>query len=192
MCDVFFFSFFFLKYFDACRRYRVNGKLYTQEAKASPFSLVQQQPGEFAIVSVAHQQQMCKTAVTDLRYVVHPLPSAQVGHGKKVLQDIHEGMHTLCYFLWARSDDFSFAGDQAEVVFTLIGEPPFTFTYQRSELSPKKGGKPPKVLETHTVSGVTAREYSIYSALEGALYTFFWAVITSLFFFFFCLGLNEG
>jgi len=85
--------------------------------------------------------------VTDLRFKVHDLPSAQVGHGKKILQDIHEG-------------------DQAEIIFTLIGEPPFTFTYQRSELAPKKGG-PGKVLETHTVSRVLTHEYSIFSALEG-------------------------
>ena len=60
-------------------------------------------------------------------------------------------------------------GDQAEIKFTLIGEPPFTFTYQRSEPSLKKGGKPGKVLETHTVSGVTGHEYSVFSALEGML-----------------------
>jgi hypothetical protein len=58
-------------------------------------------------------------------------------------------------------------GDQAEIVFTLIGEPPFTFTYQRSELPTKKGGKLGKVLETHTVSRVMNHEYSIFSALEG-------------------------
>ncbi|KAH7930605.1 hypothetical protein BV22DRAFT_1191200 [Leucogyrophana mollusca] len=128
--------------------YRINGKSHVQEAKISPFSLVQQQTGEFTITSVAHQQKMCKAAVTDLHFTVHPLPSAQVGHGKRIFQDIHEG-------------------DQAEIVFTLIGEPPFTFTYQRSEPSPKKGGKPGKVLETHTVSGVTTNEYSVFSALEG-------------------------
>ena len=105
-------------------------------------------PGEFAITSIAHQQKMCKTAVTDLRDTVHALPAAQVGHGKRIVQDIHEG-------------------DQAEIVFTLIGEPPFTFTYQRAELSPRKGAQG-KVLETHTVSGVTAKEYSIFSAQEGA------------------------
>ena len=38
---------------------------------------------------------MCKAAVTDLRFKVHDLPSAQVGHGKKILQDIHEGMYEL-------------------------------------------------------------------------------------------------
>lgn len=58
-------------------------------------------------------------------------------------------------------------GDQAEIVFTLVGEPPFTFTYQRSEASAKKGSKPGKVLETHTVSRVMTHEYSIFSALEG-------------------------
>ncbi|TBU54901.1 hypothetical protein BD310DRAFT_885314 [Dichomitus squalens] len=127
--------------------YRAGGKAHTAEAKLSPWSVAQHTPGEFAITSVAHQQRMCKTAVTDLRYTVHALPSAQVGHGKRIVQDIHEG-------------------DQAEIVFTLIGEPPFTFTYQRAELSPRKGAQG-KVLETHTVSGVTTREYSIFSALEG-------------------------
>ncbi|KAF8956062.1 hypothetical protein BDZ97DRAFT_1925843 [Flammula alnicola] len=127
--------------------YKINGKAYTQEARTSPFSILQQQPGLFTVTSIAHQQKMCKAAVTDLRFNVHALPSAQVGHGKKIFQDIHEG-------------------DQAEIVFTLVGEPPFTFTYQRSELSPKKGGVG-KVLETHTVSRIQSNEYSIFSALEG-------------------------
>ncbi|KAF5352715.1 hypothetical protein D9756_005934 [Leucocoprinus leucothites] len=128
--------------------YRIGVKAYSQEVKTSPFSLLTSQPGELAITSIAHQQKMCKATVTDIRYKVHSLPSAQVGHGKRIIQDIHEG-------------------DQAEIVFSLIGEPPFTFTYQRSELSPKKGGKPGKVLETHTVSRVQSTEYSIFSALEG-------------------------
>ncbi|KAJ7235870.1 hypothetical protein B0H12DRAFT_1204558 [Mycena haematopus] len=128
--------------------YTINGKMYSEEAKTSPFSLIQQRPGEFIITSIAHQQKMCKAVVTDLRLNVHPLPSAQVGHGKRIYQDIHEG-------------------DQAEILFTLIGEPPFTFTYQRAEPAPKKGGKPGKVLETHTVSRVTTHDYSIFSAMEG-------------------------
>ncbi|TFK30930.1 nucleoporin Pom152 [Coprinopsis marcescibilis] len=126
--------------------YRVNTKSYTKEIKTSPFSIIQQQAGEFAISSIAHQQKMCKAAVTDLRFNIHPLPSAKVGQGQKIFQDIHEG-------------------DQAEIVFTLVGEPPFTFTYQRSEPA-KKGGKPGRILETHTVSRITTHEYSIFSALE--------------------------
>ncbi|KAF9566997.1 hypothetical protein CPC08DRAFT_657108 [Agrocybe pediades] len=127
--------------------YKINGKSYTQEAKTSPFSVLQQQPGLFTVNSIAHQQKMCKAVVTDLRFNVHALPSARVGQGKNIFQDIHEG-------------------DQAEIVFTLVGEPPFTFTYQRSEL-PSKKGVPGKVLETHTVSRVQQNEYSIFSALEG-------------------------
>ncbi|KAJ7631073.1 hypothetical protein FB45DRAFT_979222 [Roridomyces roridus] len=128
--------------------YSMNGKIYSEEAKVSPFSVVQTQPGEFKVTSIAHQQKMCKAVITDLRTQVHALPSAQVGHGKRVYQDIHEG-------------------DQAEITFTLFGEPPFTFTYQRAEPSPKKGGKPGKVLETHTVSRINKHEYSIFSAMEG-------------------------
>jgi|ERR1700722_11213706 len=73
-------------------RYRINNKPYTQETKVSPFSLHQQHPGEFTITSIAHQQKMCKAAITNLRFTVHPLPSALVANGKKVIQDIHEGM----------------------------------------------------------------------------------------------------
>jgi nucleoporin POM152 len=59
----------------------------------------------------------------------------------------------------------SLTGDQAEIVFTLIGEPSFTFTYQRAE--PRREAS--QVLETHTVSGVMTHEYSVFSALEGML-----------------------
>ena len=62
---------------------------------------------------------------------------------------------------------FYLPGNQARIVFSLVGEPPFTFTYQRSEPPTKKGAKPGKVLETHTVSGILDHEYSIYTALEG-------------------------
>jgi nucleoporin POM152 len=34
---------------------------------------------------------MCKAAVTDLKFAVHALPSAQVGNGKRIQQDILEG-----------------------------------------------------------------------------------------------------
>ena len=147
-------------------RYRVNGKAYTQEAKQSPFAFSQQQPGEFKITSIAQQQKMCKTTVADLSYTVHPLPTAQVGQGNRIFQDIHEGKRIVSNCLAIPAHPYPI-GDQAEIRFALMGEPPFTFTYQRSELSTRKGGTPGKVLETHTVSGVTTTEYSIFSALEG-------------------------
>lgn len=73
--------------------YRINGKAHTQEARTSPFSLVQQHPGEFTITSISHQQTRCRAAVTDLRFHVHPIPSAKVGHGKRIFEDIHEGIY---------------------------------------------------------------------------------------------------
>jgi nucleoporin POM152 len=78
--------------------YRVNGKAYTQEAKQSPFAISQQQPGEFKITSIAQQQKMCKSVVADLSYVVHPLPTAQVGQGNRIFQDIHEGKGIVSHF----------------------------------------------------------------------------------------------
>ena len=86
----------------------------------------------------------------NINFSVHALPSAQVAQGRDYFEDIHEGA-------------------LAQIVFTLVGEPPFTFTYQRTELDIyTKKGKKPKVLETHTVSGITNPEYSIYSSAEGA------------------------
>ncbi|KZV76955.1 hypothetical protein PENSPDRAFT_597464 [Peniophora sp. CONT] len=128
--------------------YKINSKQHTQSVSASPFALQLSNPGDFAVTSIAHQHARCRAAVTDLAYTVHDLPSARVGQGRRIFQDIHEG-------------------DQAEIKFTLVGEPPFTFTYQRSEPPAKKGGRPGRVLETHTVSGVALNEYSIFSALEG-------------------------
>ncbi|KAI5121322.1 hypothetical protein M0805_003789 [Coniferiporia weirii] len=128
--------------------YKSNGKQHEQIAMQSPFALVQQHPGEFSITSISHQQQMCKTTVDNINFEVHALPSARVAQGREYYENIHEG-------------------SQAQIVFTLVGEPPFTFTYQRSEAPARKGAKAGKVLETHTVSGVMSHEYSIYSALEG-------------------------
>jgi nucleoporin POM152 len=62
-----------------------------QEAKQSPFAISLQQPGEFKITSIAQQQKLCKSVVTDLSYAVHLLPTAQVGQGNRIFQDIHEG-----------------------------------------------------------------------------------------------------
>lgn len=63
-----------------------------------------------------------------------------------MIQDIHEG-------------------DQAEIVFTFTGTPPFTFTYTRSEMV----GHPPKlkVVETNTVTQVYGHEYSVFTSMQG-------------------------
>lgn len=150
-------------------RFKSNRKNQEQVAKQSPFALVQQYPGDFSITSISHQHKMCKTMVDNINFHVHALPSAQVAQGRDHFENIHEGTFAPAQHI-SSSDHlhiFMSPGSQAQIVFTLVGEPPFTFTYQRSEALPRKGAKLGKVLETHTVSGVTSHEYSIYSALEG-------------------------
>ncbi|KAG8886558.1 hypothetical protein FRB98_001250 [Tulasnella sp. 332] len=92
---------------------------------------------------------MCKKVVDDIEVTVHPIPTGSVSSGQSREDIIREG-------------------DQATITFVLSGTPPFTFTYQRTELpSAKRSHHALKVLETHTVSGFTSSTYSIYSAQEG-------------------------
>lgn len=98
-----------------------------------------------------------------LRYTVFHLPKFRMGRGSF---KISEKVRKIFVRMQHHSiTDSRVAGEQAEINFELVGEPPFTFTYQRTELA--RGQRKPKVLETHTVSGVTMRNYSIYSAAEG-------------------------
>lgn len=129
--------------------YMFDDMLRTTTQKLAKYTTVADAAGIFQVVSIAHQQAQCQTTVSDMRLTVHEIPSAKVHHGDRFEENIKEG-------------------EQAEIVFTLVGEPPFTFTYQRVELDkyvPR--GKKPRVLETHTVSGITALEHSIFSSAEG-------------------------
>ncbi len=149
-------------------RYKVNKKYQEEVAKYSPFVLTPQQPGNVSIVSVSHQHKMCKSTVENIQFQVHALPSAQVAHGRDYFEDIHEGLCLRAFSQIGLNLHGVVIGSQAHIVFTLEGEPPFTFTYQRSEAPARRGGKPGKVLESHTVSGIMEHDYSIYTALEGA------------------------
>ncbi|TFK40586.1 hypothetical protein BDQ12DRAFT_459576 [Crucibulum laeve] len=126
--------------------YRINGKSFAKETKASPFAISQTTPGEFVITSITHEG-VNRPIVPNMRYMVHSLPSASVARGERVYQDITEG-------------------DQAEIIFTFRGEPPFTFTYQRSELG-SKDGRPGKLLETKTISNIGSNIHTITASMEG-------------------------
>ena len=47
----------------------------------------------------------------------------------------------------------------------VVGNPPFRFTYTRSEILPK--GKPGRVLETQTVTNVRGHKHSLFVSQEG-------------------------
>jgi len=129
--------------------YIFNKRTTHVTSSTSKFTRVPTAAGIFQVLSIAHQRNMCQTTLNGLNVTVHDIPSAKVSHGY-------------------RRDDTIKEGDQATITFDLIGTPPFTFTYQRTELArPDRRGKPLQVMETHTVSGVTGHSYTVSSSSEG-------------------------
>ncbi|TFK64436.1 hypothetical protein BDN72DRAFT_264822 [Pluteus cervinus] len=125
--------------------YNLHGQNFQREVYDRPFSLFLERPGELVITSITNRG-IRKQLVPSLRYNIHALPSAMVAHGGELDQDITEG-------------------DQADITFTLIGEPPFTFVYKRSELG--VNGEPGNVVETDRVSNINAHTHTIKAAHEG-------------------------
>lgn len=83
-----------------------------------------------------------------LAITVHPIPSVEVSQGDSLVQDIHEG-------------------DQAEVIFSFEGTPPFQLTYIRIEDVEVKGKTRSHIVETHTVKDIYAYEYRVVTSLQG-------------------------
>ncbi|KAJ3213068.1 hypothetical protein HDU67_003416 [Dinochytrium kinnereticum] len=111
--------------------------------------------GTVNVRSVCNQLKCC-TRPTNLLHVIHELPSAIVDGGYDLVEDIREG-------------------DEASIVIEFKGEPPFSFTYRRTELnlasafdmpSTKKGGSD-ETFETFTVSGIESKQYVIVTSQEG-------------------------
>ena len=53
------------------------------------------------------------TKLDELRLEVHEIPTVEVNKGDYLIEDLHEG-------------------DQTELIFTFLGEPPFQLTYIRT------------------------------------------------------------
>ncbi|OAL27816.1 hypothetical protein AYO20_09669 [Fonsecaea nubica] len=103
------------------RKARVSGNEFRRLAES---------PGEFVITGVSDSamgNNKCR-ARKDIRKVIHPYPTVEIGKGKTVISDIHEG-------------------GEVDILFTFTGTPPFEFTYTRTENLRKGTGKA-RVLET--------------------------------------------
>lgn len=87
--------------------YEFNGKAHVVSDVPSKFSRLATAPGEFRIRSVGHGQDQCRSSDVGLVKKIFALPSARVHHGEDTFVDMREG-------------------DQTEITFTFIGEPPFT------------------------------------------------------------------
>ncbi|CAD6984323.1 unnamed protein product [Tilletia controversa] len=109
--------------------YEFNGKKLKASSKEATFVRIADRPGKLVVQRVAHQRNKCQQDVSGLVKTIHQLPTVRVREGKHYIENLREG-------------------NQAEIVFTLTGVPPFSFTYQRTETSDDHAH--PKVLETHT------------------------------------------
>ncbi|KAA8912263.1 hypothetical protein TRICI_003543 [Trichomonascus ciferrii] len=125
--------------------YEFNGKKQ-KATTSSPFSRVASAPGNLAMLSLSDSASSCKLNLERNVKHIHPIPSVKITDGATAVKDIHEG-------------------DQAELIFSFTGTPPFSFVYTRSEMI----GKPPrpKVIETHSVTDVPDYEYSIFTSVQG-------------------------
>ncbi|RCK54783.1 hypothetical protein Cantr_03631 [Candida viswanathii] len=85
----------------------------------------------------------------ELRLQVHEIPTVEVNKGDYIIEDLHEG-------------------DQTELIFTFLGEPPFKLTYIRT-IDIKKSGKKPvrKLVEKETISNIWNHELVVMASLEG-------------------------
>lgn len=139
-------------------KYDFNGIPLKSKEHTSQFVRFASEPGTIAISSIQDSSSQCVVNFTKpgsekeyekLSLVIHPIPSVTVSQGDYVVEDIHEG-------------------DQAEVIFSFEGTPPFSLTYVRTEeVEGKKGKKRPQIVETHKVSDIYAYEYRVVTSLQG-------------------------
>jgi len=122
--------------------YEWLGRQHKVTSSASRFSRYAEEPGEFAIRSVALKDNQCKRQISHLVRQVHPLPSVKIQDG---LDSLREG------------------DDPAVFALNLYGTPPFSFTYTRSETFNNR----PRVVETQTITDIWEEQYAISSSSPG-------------------------
>ncbi|WFD27155.1 hypothetical protein MNAN1_002151 [Malassezia nana] len=131
--------------------YSFNGRVSHVVSRTAELVRVADRPGRLQVLGAGHSSNACRHTHAPLEATIHALPRAHVSAGAHRIEALHEG-------------------GQAEIVFTLQGEPPFAFTYQRTEAVDKHAL--PKVLETHTVDHWTDTRYVVRTSQEGT-----WSVI---------------
>lgn len=139
-------------------KYEFNGVQLKSKEYSSQFIRLASEPGEISIVSLGDSTSQCVIDFTGqtmknehdrLSLRIHQIPSVTVSQGKNLVEDIHEG-------------------DQAEIIFSFEGNPPFALTYVRTEEAEGTHGKlRPQVVETHKVTDIYAYEYRVLTSLQG-------------------------
>ncbi|CAI4048665.1 hypothetical protein N7582_004433 [Saccharomyces uvarum] len=139
-------------------KYDFNGVPLKSKERSSQFIRLASEPGVISINSLQDSSSQCivdftkpglKSEFNDLSLTIHPIPSVTVSQGNYITEDIREG-------------------DQAEVIFSLEGTPPFCLTYVRTEETDGKHGKRrSQVVETHKVTDIYSNEYKVVTSLQG-------------------------
>lgn len=143
-------------------RYSFNGVELQSQERSTQFVRVASEPGFITIDTIQDSLSQCVVNFTlpsmeqereRLSLTIHPIPSVTVSQGNYIIEDIHEG-------------------DQAEVVFTFEGTPPFSLTYVRTEDTDTNGSsgrdqRRPQVVETHKVTDIFEYEYRVLTSLQG-------------------------
>ncbi|QLG72369.1 hypothetical protein HG535_0D00760 [Zygotorulaspora mrakii] len=139
-------------------KYEFNGVQLKSKEHSSQFVRLASEPGEISIASLGDSTSQCIVDFTapnmqkehdKLSLHIHEIPSVTVSQGKNLVEDIHEG-------------------DQAEIIFSFEGNPPFSLTYVRTEEAESSHGKVrPQVVETHKVTDIYAYEYRVLTSLQG-------------------------
>lgn len=139
-------------------RYEFNGAQLKLKEHTSQFVRLASEPGTISILSIGDSTSQCVVDFTKpsmkkefdrLSLLVHPIPSVTVSQGRYIVEDIHEG-------------------DQAEIIFSFEGTPPFSLTYVRTEEAEGRIGKGrPQIVETHKVTDIYSYEYRVATSLQG-------------------------
>ncbi|KAI1316684.1 hypothetical protein EDD11_009640 [Mortierella claussenii] len=101
------------------------------------------------------KKQCCTQPFEDMSTRIWAIPTVKVADGTNYIMDLREG-------------------DRAEVVATFVGEPPFSWSYVRTEAAydqkhHPKHGKQPGVLEKRTVEHIPEHQYTFFTAKEGTI-----------------------
>lgn len=137
--------------------YVFNGISKKVEERSTTFRRLAERPGNLTVTSVSDNAQpgqkgaagVCRSS-TRYTTIIHSLPSVRISRGLDTVADIREG-------------------GEVDLEFTFEGQPPFEFTYIRSQDTQK--GQKPKILETrHDTSNhhrkiVKASDEGVYEVI---------------------------
>ena len=147
--------------------YEFNGKRNIAKTSHPTFSRNAEKKENLTIVSVADRASTCDPFVQSgkMEKFMHEVPSVRISEGTNIIENIREGPSPPA----GHCTDG--VGDQAEILFQFVGEPPFNMTLRVSSIADKKNRKS-KSLQMHTINNVQGYTHWIYTSQGGVMRLF--------------------